>query len=375
MVEGRKGMAAVARKLLIGTVLATMLATVHPAEAQSLPSTGNTLLPPPPGEAPAPSPPPSSPPSLGPPTAITNPAPIPPPPPQPPDASNPIYQPNDPGPNGWGPYGEPSLPDRFFAFHEVDIVKPHIKAALTNPVTFPDGSVSQVQPPTTQVGWTGVPVFELGWAMPNSLGFFALNYRGFADQAHTEALGLDGTTYALRTRLDLNQLAFDYGLAPYSFAPRWDVSARIGIGLADVFFDNRAQNAVLTQYASNNYLGAGPHVRFDVRRHIGLLPGLDLYGRGDLLVLVGQIHQNYVQADVNPDGTTTQATDFLRKTQTVPAFTIQTGLSYSPPSQNRWRFTAGYVYEEWWFVGQIDGNVQRGQFNTNGIFLRGEVNF
>src|SRR5262245_57941131 len=155
MVEGRKGMAAVARKLLIGTVLAAMLAMVRPAEAQNLPSTGDALLPPPRGEVPAPPPPPSPPPSLGPPTAITNPAPFPPPPPQPPDASHPIYQPNDPGPNGWGPYGEPSLPDRFYALHELDIVKPHIKAALTTPVTFPPGSVVQVQPPTTQAARQG----------------------------------------------------------------------------------------------------------------------------------------------------------------------------------------------------------------------------
>jgi hypothetical protein len=367
-------MAAKARRLLIVTLLAVMVGTARPAEAQS-PSTGDVLLPPPRDEASPPPPPPSPPTSLGPPTAITNPAPSPFAPPQPPDASHPIYQPSDPGPAGWGPYEAPSLPSRFFALHEVDILKPHIKAALTNNVPFPDGSMVQVQPPTTQPGWTGAPAFEFGWFLPNSLGFFAVNYRGFASQANADALGLDETTYALRTRLDLNQLNFDYGIAPYTFAPRWEATGRIGIGLADVFFDNRAQNAVLTQYASNNFLGAGPHVRFDVRRHIGFVPGLDLFGRADLVVLVGQIHQNYVQANVNPDGTTTQASDFLRKTQTVPAFTAQAGLSYVPPRWNYLRFTAGYEFEEWWFLGQIDGNIQRGQFNTNGIFLRGEVNF
>lgn len=233
----------------------------------------------------------------------------------------------------------------------------------------------QVQPPTTQPGWTGAPYFEFGWTLPNSLGYFALNYRLIADQGHLNVLGLEDTAYALRTRLTLNQGNFDYGIVPYAFMPRWDVSGRFGIGLADVFFDNRAQNAFLTQYASNNFLGAGPHVRIEVRRHVGLLPGLDLFGRSDLNVLVGQIHQNYVQANVNPDGSTTQASDFLRKTQTVPALTLQAGLSYRPPSFDRWRFTAGYQFEEWWFVGQIDGLSPRGQFYTNGVFLRGEMNF
>lgn len=367
---------ATARRLLIVTVLATaMLSAARPVEAQSLPVPGDVLLPPPRSDSPTPppSPPPAA--SLSPPTALSNPSPFPAPPPQPPDASNPIYQPADPGPNGWGPYDAPSESPHFFALHEVDILKPHIKGALSNNVPLPDGSQVQVQPPTTQPDWTGAPAFEFGWTLPHSLGYFALDYRGFAAQGHQNSLGLDGTEYALRTRLTLNQGAFDYGIVPYSFMPRWDVSGRFGIGLADVFFDNRAQNAVLTQYASNNFLGAGPHVRGDVRRHVGLLPGLDLFGRADFTVLVGQIHQNYVEADVNRDGSTTQSSDFLRKTQTVPVLSLQSGLSYSPPSFQRWRFTAGYQFEEWWFIGQIDGLPPRGQFYTNGVFLRAEANF
>lgn len=373
-------MAATARGLLAMMGLAALLLASRLAEAQTLPAPDDTVLPPPRSNTPPPPPPPPAATSLGPPTAIAPPSPFPAPPPpgappQPPDARNPIYQPTDPGPNGWGPYEAPSPSPTFFGFHEVDILKPHLKGGLVNDVTLPNGITTTVQPPTTQPAWTGAPGFEVGWTLPNTLGYFAFDYRGFATQGHQNALGLDRTEYALRTRLDLNQFAFDYGLAPYSFFPRWDFSGRIGIGMADVFFDNRAQNAFLTQYASNNYLGAGPHVRLDVRRHIGLLPGLDYFGRADLTVLVGQIHQNYVEADVNPDGNTTQGSDFLRKTQTVPVFSLQTGLSYAPPSLKRWRFTVGYAYEEWWFVGQIDGQPPRGQFTTNGVILRAEANF
>jgi hypothetical protein len=353
------------RAMLVGTVL---LGTVRLAIGQAPPG-WDAVLPPPRTEAPPAPPPPA--PIVGPPTAAPSPF----PPAPPPDARNPLFQPRDPGPDGWGPYGPFSTLPTIFANVEVDILKPHLKAALSNSVSFGDGTQSTVRPPTTQVGWTAAPRFEVGWYLPNSLGLFALSYRGFATDGRQDATSLDGIPFALRTRLDLNQVAFDYGSMPYSFAPRWDISSRIGIALADVFFDNQAVSAAQTLYASNNYYGAGPHVRGDLRRHIGLLPGLDLFGRADLMVLVGQIHQRFREDDVNPDGSVREGEFTQRKTQTVPVLTLQTGLSYIPPSLSNWRFTLGYQFEEWWFVGQVDGLDSRGQFNTNGVFLRANVTF
>jgi len=360
--------------MLIVTVLAiAAFWSAQPASAQEPPG-WDAVLPPPRMEAPPP-PAPAQPtaPIVGPPTVAPNPSPFLPATPR--DAADPLYQPRDPGPDGWGPYGPFSQMPTIFANVEVDILKPHLKSALSNAVTFSDGTQTTVRPPTTQVGWTAAPKFEVGWYLPNSLGLFALNYRGFVSNGNQDATSLDGIPFALRTRLDLNQVAFDYGSLPYSFAPRWDVSSRIGIALADVFFDNRAVSAAQTLYASNNYYGAGPHVRGDLRRHIGFLPGLDLYGRADLMVLVGQIHQRFLENDVNPDGTVREGTFVQRKTQTVPVFTLQAGLSYIPPSLSNWRFTLGYMYEEWWFVGQVDQLDSRGQFNTNGVFLRANVTF
>jgi hypothetical protein len=362
-------MAAVARRLLIGTVLAAAaLGVVQPAGGQSLPAP-EPVLPPPRSDQP---PPPA--PALGSPQVIANPGPFA-PPPRPPESADPIYHPQDPGPDGWGPYGPPSLPTMFFANVEVDILKPHLKAALSNSAFFPDGSQTTVRPPTTNVGWTAAPRFEVGATLPDSLGYFALYYRGFATDGRQDATALDGTPFALRTRLDMNQAGLDYGTTPYSFAPRWDVLGRIGIAWGDVFFDNQAVSAAQTLYASNNYNGAGPHVRLELRRHIGLLPGLDFVGRGDLFVLVGQIRQNFREDDVNPDGSIRQGTFTQRKTQTVPVFNFTTGLSYVPPRLPNWRFTLGYEFEEWWFVGQVDLLDSRGQFTTNGVFLRAAVNF
>lgn len=359
-------MTATIRKMLIVTVLAAALAMVRPIQGQVLPPPSEMVLPPPRSDQPPPPPPPQ---------AAPNPSPFLPPSPIFPESADPIYHPRDPGLNGWGPYGPPSPPPAFYFDVAVDILKPHLKAALSNSAFFPDGSQTTVQPPTTAVNWTAAPRFELGWRAPNSLGQFAIWYRGFATDGREDATALDGTPYALRTRLTVNEAAFDYGTLPYSFAPRWSIQSRIGIAGADVFFDNQAVSAAKTLYASNNYYGGGPHLRLNLLRHLGWLPGLDFYGVADLIVLEGQIHQRFREDDVNPDGSIREGFFVQRKTQTVPVFTVQAGLSYVPPSLSNWRFTVGYEYEEWWFVGQVDELASRGQFTTNGVFLKAWVSF
>jgi hypothetical protein len=375
-------MTAEAAKLLMRALLTVLLllSVVLPASAQNAGAATDPVLPPPRSAIP---PPPATPmPALGAPLAAPNPGPFAPPPPPPPsspfappDAHDPIYQPSDPGRSGWGLYDWPSLAEQLFADVEVDILKPHLKAALSEAVTFPDGSAVNVQPPTTQVGWTAAPRVEVGWFLPQSLGYFAISYRGFADQAEQNALALDGTPFALRTRLDVNQAAFDYGTVPYSYAPRWFLAGRIGIGGADVFFDNRAVSSAQTQYASNTFYGAGPHVRLDLWREFNLLPGLSVFAQPDLTVLVGQIRQHYSEDIIGLDGNSVQGFFLQRKTQTVPVLALRTGLSYTPRNFDRWRFMVGYEYEEWWFVGQVDGLNPRGQFSTNGVFLRAFVSF
>jgi hypothetical protein len=357
----------------VALLVGALSASVPPALGQPAPLAPDTVLPPPRGDE---GPPPSLltpvPPSATPAPGPFAPRPATPFPPR--DAQDPFCQPRDPGQNGWGWDDWPSLPEHFFGDVEIDILKPHLKAALTNVVTFPDGTKVNVQPPTTQVAWTAAPRFEVGWFIYPNLGYLALSYRGFADDAQQIATSLDGTPFALRTRLDVNQAAFDYGTLPYSYAPRWFVAGRIGIAAADVFFDNRAVSAAQAQYASNNYYGAGPHVRLDLWREFNLLPGLSVFAQPDLVVLVGQIQQHYREDNV-ANGYTSSAFFIQRKTETVPVFTFRTGLSYTPSSLNNWRFMVGYEFEEWWSVGQLNGFNSRGQFYTNGVFLRTLVSY
>jgi hypothetical protein len=266
------------------------------------------------------------------------------------------------------------LPRTFFADKEIDIMKPHLKAALIGPADFPGGAMDSVHPPTATLNWAGAARIEVGWFLPPSLGYFAVTYRGFADDGRQTVTALDGVPYALRTRLDLNQIAFDYGTAPYSFAPRWFVGGRLGMAAANVYFDNVAVSKPQTLDASNNFYGAGPHLRLDVWREFNLLPGLALFAQPDLMVLVGRVQQHFRESDTF-FGTTIAGSSFQRRTQTVPVFTLRAGLSYTPQELSHWRFMVGYEFEDWWSVGQVPEQPSRGQFYSNGIFLRAIATF
>lgn len=340
-----------------GLFLLLVLAAA-PVLAQQPPVGGNTVLPPPVGEEPAP------PPASALPAPNTGPF-APPSTSAPPDPENPWAWLQD-----WSWLRQTT----FFADKEIDIAKPHLKAALVGPALFPDGSQTTVAPPTATLKWTGVARIEVGWFLPPSLGYFSFTYRGFAVDGRQIVSAQDGVPYALRSRLDLNQIAFDYGTAAYSFAPRWFVSGRIGMAAANVYFDNVAESARQTQDASNNFYGAGPHLRFDVWREFNLLPGLALFAQPDLMVLVGRVQQHYRESNII-DATTIAGSSFIRRTQTVPVFTLRTGLSYTPARLTNWRFLVGYEFEDWWSVGQMPEQPSRGEFYSNGVFLRAITTF
>lgn len=332
-----------------------------PLLAQPAPVNDNTVLPPPSGNEPAPAPAPVLTPTVVAPT--TGPFAPPPPPPQPGVE------------NLWGLLPDLScLPRTFYGDHELDIMKPHLKAALVGPAIFPGGITTTVHPPTATLNWVAAPRWEVGWFLPPSLGYFSVAYRGFAADGRQTVTAQDGVPYALRSRLDLNELIFDYGTAPFSFGPRWFVSGRIGMAAADVYFDNVAVSSPQTQDASNNYWGAGPHLRLDVWREFNLAPGVALFAQPDLMVLVGRVQQHYRESDTFL-GSTVAGSFFQRQTQTVPVFTLRSGLTYTPASLSHWRFMVGYEFEDWWNVGRIPGQASRGEFYTNGVFLRAIANF
>lgn len=285
-----------------------------------------------------------------------------------------LEEPVDPGLDGWGPYGLPSPEPGLFFNTELAFIHPVLRNRLTNDTPLrPSGNTLTV--PSAELPWTVAPWFDLGYRLPRSLGIVSLNYRFFtADGNGTTVFA--GLPSELRSRLGENVVNLDYGTGPCSFAPRWDFLWRIGAQYADVFFDSRLAGGSASQQASNHFNGAGPHARLDLSRSLDPLPGWSLFSRLDGAVVFGRISQKFSQQ------TAVLETWEQNGTQSVPVLNVQAGLSYTPPALPGWRFTLGYTYEHWWYVGQLgedsnDGSLSRtrGEFETQGIFLRGQVDF
>jgi hypothetical protein len=312
-------------------------------------------------------------------------APLPPSPPPPPVP--PLEQWLDPGRDGWGPYGPPSPAPGFFFSTELDLVHPVVRNRITNDTPLrPSGDVLTV--PTASLPWTVSPWFDLGYRLPDSLGLISLNYRFVVDQG-SGADVLLGLPADLHSRLTQNVVNIDYGTTPYAFAPHSDFSWRIGVELADVYFDSTLRNgaSVLAvgnsfQQASNNFFGAGPHARMDVEHHLCAVPGLSLFGRVEGAVDFGRISQKFREQVPRGDFEVTGSWE-QNGQQTVPTLLLQAGLDYVPPALPHTKFTLGYIYEHWWYIGQLGEDsittgaisASRGDIDTMGVFLRGQVDF
>jgi hypothetical protein len=366
-------MAALIRSPLLGLILATLAAPSLVA-----PAFGQAGLPP----APVPASPPSSPPALGQPQPVPGvAAPVPPPPPNPlvyppppPPAPTapPLYQPHDPGPNGWGPYSGPS-PEPMFLFNaELQVLQPRLKNGLTHDVILSDGTDTTVAIPGATLKTTVSPEFEIGYRLSESLGEFLLGYRFLASDG-TVNLGDAPLNSSVKTRLNVNVLDFDYSTARYSPVPRWDMKWWVGVRYASAFFDNHQTNAFQDIRDSNYFSGAGPHAGLEVQRHSGPLPAFALFGRIDAATLIGPLRQKFSQSQLDGNGNQLSGESSERKTQTVPMINIRAGVSYTPPRWETFRISAGYQFEQWWSLGQL--NDSRGELSSHGGFLRAELDF
>ena len=151
----------------------------------------------------------------------------------------------------------------------------------------------------------------------------------------------------------------------------------------NVFFESRAVNDAADQESSDYFTGFGPHARLDLQRCIAEVPGLALWTRLDGAVMLGRISQKFRDLETAPDGTQSFHGIEMNSTQAVPALIIQAGLAYTPPGRQNLHFNFGYLYERWWYVGQIgesglgSTNPSRthGEIGSQGLFLRAQVDF
>lgn len=295
--------------------------------------------------------------------------------PPPPAPVFPAAPPVDPGPAGWGPYGPASAAPGWFFDAKVAVVFPGLKFRITNDQPLPVTGL-QLHVPAVGLNTGVMPTLELGYLLGESCGYFALAYSFL----YTDGNGQRDTEFGpatVRTRLAVNWLDLDYGTAPVEFWPRYEVSWRIGVRAADVFFDSTAASGGITQTARNDFFGGGPHARVEIERRIVPLPGLALFGRIDGAALLGEVHQRFCVETAAIDDSAS-----AHRTQLVPYLNLQAGLRYAPPSWPGLKFTTGYLFEDYFNSGRlgIDGatgqvSQSRGEVWWHGWFLRGQYDF
>jgi hypothetical protein len=301
------------------------------------------------------------------------PGPLGPPPPGPPPTT--LFQDR----NGPLLKGDPLLdrpgdpPPGWFAEVDVGLLGVHVKNALVAPVKVPPFGTDLVHVPGAELDWTGVPRLAVGYRLDQGCGEFLVSYRtletdGNADIPNYDVLG-DGL---LHSRLNLNVLDLDYASREYSLAPCWDMKWLVGCRVAGVFYDSRVEGLFEQQRVSNNFVGAGPHLGLALGRYLGS-PGLRAYGKVESAFLLGQIRQSFEETFTVDDSLVGGGATDVRTTQAVPVLAFETGLSWEPEYYDHMRFTFGYQFEQWWYLGQT--SLSRAELTDQGIFFRSEFNF
>ena len=183
--------------------------------------------------------------------------------------------PGPPGPPLPGPYFEddprldpPILPlPGWFADVETEIAVAHVKNKLVNTVSAGGAAPNTVALPSAELDWTVAPRFELGYRLPSGFGAFALAYRFLTTEGTQGTIGADGPA-SLHSRLELNEIDFDYVSREFSLWPLWEMQWRFGGRLTELFFDSRADepfaaaaagSGIFESRDANGYVGFGPH--------------------------------------------------------------------------------------------------------------------
>jgi hypothetical protein len=261
----------------------------------------------------------------------------------------------------------------WFAGVEVAALKPCFCNNLQSTVTLPLFNAQDVvRVPSAGLDWTASPRLEFGYRFPDFLGEVVVAYRNLASEGdrllpNYDPLG-DGL---LTTRLDMNQGDLDYANRATFLGPAWDWKWKVGVRVAEVYYDSRAEGAVIGQRVTNFFLGAGPHAGMSLYRDLGY--GLSAFGRLEGAVLVGNQRQTFEEKVMFLDGEAVGDTTVAKQTQAVPVIDFQIGLGWTPAFADGMRVAFGYQLEQWWYLGQT--STSYGDLSAQGLFLRGEFRY
>jgi hypothetical protein len=326
--------------------------------------------------------------------------------PRPPDEPRSLFQPPaPPGPPPAdlpGPYFEhdPALDPHqmpqpgWFTDVQLAIVKPHVRNDLTgsvllgtnssfNALTGAPPTVDTVSLQSAPLNWTVAPRFEVGCRLPSGFGEVALAYRFLATQGSTLAPAPDGTA-RLSSRLNVNQLDLDYVSREWSLWPHWEMKWRVGLRLASVYFDSRADepfdvaaagSMVFEQRDSDSWRGIGPHAGLELRRKLDCDGQWSVFARADFATMLGRQRQGFFEVSTNagPDGQPLTGSNRASGSQDVPIAHVEVGVSWQPYQE--FFVFMGYQYEKWWDVGRLNLEGSHGYFYDHAIVLQAQLNF
>jgi hypothetical protein len=301
-------------------------------------------------------------------------APPPPPGPPPPDLERPYFQPDpllDPpalGPIGW------------FADVDIGILKPHLVNQQSLPVTFPDGSSTQVGVNASRLNWTVSPRFEVGYRLPTGVGGIAVAYRFLTAQGSEQVMGADGPA-TLSSRLTANVADLDWVSHEYTPWRICELRFRFGLRYLNVYYDSQANqpfdqaaagSTIFNQRTTDSTWVLGPHTAVDLRRRLGFW-GLSVLGFIDISEGWGRVRQNFFAATTSgTNGLPQVAQETISTSNAVPVLTARLGLNWQPAAYPNVRLFAGYQFDYWWNIGRMGNFTQFGYFFDSGILLRGE---
>jgi hypothetical protein len=276
-------------------------------------------------------------------------------------------------------------PPGWFAAVDGTLVVPHVKNRVSVPVPNAAGGFDTVRLPGADLDWTVAPRLALGYRLPSAFGEFALGYRFLNSEGTGDFVGVDGPA-ALKSRLTINQIDFDYISREFSLWPHCDLKWWAGLRWANVYFDSRADepidlavfgSGVLERRTTNSWWGIGPHVGVEVARRLERT-GLSLFARLDGSTQLGRIRQGgfEVFTSLSPNGLPLTAQAHSSASQDVPILTAETGLTWQPRGYQDVHFFLGYQYQYWWNVGRLNISPDsRGELSVQGLLLRAEFNF
>jgi hypothetical protein len=245
---------------------------------------------------------------------------------------------------------------------------------LTALVNVAGAFIDPVHVPIGELDWTGSPRVDLGYRFGQGFGELLLSYRSVDTESDATLANFDiGGSGHLNSRLDVNVLDLDYATREFSLGPHWDMKWRVGVRLANVFFDSRAQGSVAETRNSNFFIGAGPHAGLDLSWRLPC-SGLSLFGKVEGAALLGRISQSFDESFNFMNVLLIGGATDVHGSQAVPIARLQLGIGWTPQYVGTWlRFTTGYELEGWWYIGQVGDSSAA--LTMQGAFFRCEWKF